>query len=289
LLLLDTLKRTWADLVDDIAKVDRRRASALRRVTPDQISAIWPKLGLISCWSDGPARAAACELAARMPGIDLQAKGLLATEGVVTIPFAGAHPIAVRSHFFEFLTPDGRPQLAHQLEPGMHYSVVLTTGGGLYRYHLADRVIVDGMVERTPSLVFAGKDDQMSDRFGEKLSDGFVAGVLDRLFAAPATRPRFAMLAPEELPAGVAYTLFVEGVHTPRPGLEALLEAGLRSNPHYAWCVDVGQLRPARVVSVGPGADRAYVDFCVAQGQRLGDIKPVSLHPGTGWADVLRC
>jgi len=38
--------------------------------------------------------------------------------------------LSVRSHFFEFL-PDGsdRPLLAHQLERGGLYSVVVTTGG----------------------------------------------------------------------------------------------------------------------------------------------------------------
>jgi hypothetical protein len=293
-MLIDTLSNEWAALLDDVASIDAARAEELRTLTPEGSAAIWPKLALVSCWGDGPARSYATELASRLRGIQLQPKGLLATEGVVTIPFQGRHPIAINSHFFEFVPLDGgarerAPRLAHQLQPGVEYSVVMTTGGGLYRYHLADRVTVDGVVERTPSLTFVGKDDRVSDRFGEKLSDGFVARVLDRIFAAPRSRPRFAMLAPEELPAGVCYTLFMEDVNTPSAELAGRLEAELRVNPHYAWCVDVGQLRPARIVRVGPGADRAYLDFCVAQGQRLGDIKPVSLHPTAGWGDVLPC
>jgi hypothetical protein len=287
--LLDTMINEWAALIDDLSGADRARGLELRRARPDSLSTIWPLLRLISCWGDGPARPYAAELAARAPGIALQHKGLLATEGVVTIPFRERHPIAITSHFFEFLTSSGRPALAHQLESGVEYSVVLTTGGGLYRYHLADRVIVDGRIDRTPSLTFVGKDDRVSDRCGEKLSDGFVAGVLDRMFATQRIRPRFAMLAPEELPTGVCYTLFVHGTGSQQPDLASILETALRANPHYAWCVDIGQLRPARVVSVGPQADRAYVDFCVAEGQRLGDIKPVSLHPHTGWARVLPC
>jgi hypothetical protein len=285
--LLGALTRQWGALIDDVARADTARASELRRVASDDIAAIWPKLRLISCWGDGPARSYAFELATRVPGIALEPKGLLATEGIVTIPFGGRHPIAVRSHFFEFLTPTGRPMLTHQLERGVEYSVVLTTGGGLYRYHLADRVTVDGFVDRTPSLAFVGKDDRISDMFGEKLSDGFVATVLDKLFAPALRRPRFAMLAPNETPSGVCYTLFIGGDAGPLTGLESALEAELRRNPHYAWCVDAGQLGPARVVVVGHGADRSYVEFCVSQGQRLGDIKPVSLHAGTGWAKVL--
>jgi len=291
--LLDTLAWDWDAILNEVSTVDASRARELRRIAPNQVRAIWPHLGLISCWGDGPAQAAAGELATRLAGIEIQRKGLLATEGVVTIPFRGHHPLAIRSHFFEFLAADGRAALAHQLEPGAEYSVVLTTGGGLYRYHLADRVIVTGWVERTPSLAFVGKDDRVSDRRGEKLSDGFVAGVFDTLFAARRPRPRFAMLAPEERGSSVCYTLFIEAdegdTDRGEAPLAAMLEAGLRANPHYAWCVDIGQLHPARVVRVGPGANRAYVDFCVTQGQRMGDVKPVSLHPGTDWSRVLPC
>ena len=291
--LLDTLAEDWDVILNEVSANDASRARELRRIAPDQIRAIWPHLGLMSCWGDGPAHAAASELATRLAGIEIQRKGLLATEGVVTIPYRGQHPLAIRSHFFEFLTASGRAVLAHQLEPGVEYSVILTTGGGLYRYHLADRVIVTGHVERTPSLAFVGKDDRVSDRRGEKLSDGFVAGVFDTLFAARRPRPRFVMLAPEERGSSVCYTLFIDADHCDADRTEArlaaMLEAGLRANPHYAWCVDIGQLHPARVVRVGPGADRAYVEFCVAQGQRMGDVKPVSLHPGTEWSRVLPC
>jgi hypothetical protein len=62
-----------------------------------------------------------------------------------------------------------------------------------------------------------------------------------------------------------------------------MLERELRRNPHYAWCVDLRQLRPARVVRVAPGADRVYVNACVAKGRRIGDVKPVWLHRECGW------
>ena len=93
----------------------------------------------------------------------------------MTIPFDGRHPLAIRSHFFEFVESNGSVKLAHELQRGMEYTLLLTTGGGLYRYKLCDRVIVDDFVHETPSLRFLGKDDRVSDLFGEKLSDGFVA------------------------------------------------------------------------------------------------------------------
>jgi len=263
---------------------DPARAAELRKAG-DHALDIWPHLSLISCWADGPARAPAAVLARRCEGIALQPKGLLATEAVVTIPFDGRHPLAIHSHFFEFVEPDGRVKLAHELQRGMEYTLLLTTGGGLYRYKLCDRVLVDDFVHRTPSLRFLGRDDRVSDLFGEKLSDGFVAGVLEQLFtAAP---PRFAMLAPDRNAAGIAYTLFVASDGPTEPDLATRLERALRLNPQYAWCVDLGQLGPARVARVGSGAMSAFIGACVAGGQRLGDVKPVSLSTATGWRDRL--
>jgi hypothetical protein len=46
---------------------------------------------------------------------------------------AGA-ALAVRSHFFEFVSADGKVRLAHELSDGAEYSVLLTTSGGLWRY-----------------------------------------------------------------------------------------------------------------------------------------------------------
>jgi len=100
--------------------------------------------------------------------------------------------------------------------------------------------------------------------------------------------PRFSMLAPESTSEGIAYTLLVEPEGGLPAGLEALLETCLRRNPHYAWCVDLGQLRPARIVPVGPGADRSYLQVCAARGQRLGDVKPASLRTESGWEHALR-
>jgi hypothetical protein len=280
--------RIGADLrqaVERSLAPDHRRSRELRGLRTADPGDIWPYLGLVSCWADGPSRPYADQLARRLRRARLQPKGLMATEGVVTIPFQNQYPLAIRSHFFEFLDRHDRPRLAHELETGEEYTIVLTTGGGLYRYRLGDRVEVAGWMGRTPSLRFIGKDDRISDRFGEKISDGFVARVIETVLDGRVAR--FAMLAPEGPPDGVAYTLFLESEWSPPSTLTAALERELRRNPHYAWCVDIGQLRPARTVIVGPNADRAYVDACVAKGQRLGDVKPVSLHRDSGWEAVL--
>ena len=131
----------------------------------------WPDLAVISCWTDGASAAEARRLREFFPTTAIQGKGLLATEACVSLPLAaGRGPVlAVRSHFFEFTTDDGRCLAAHEVEAGTEYSVVVTTGGGLYRYRLEDRVLVTGFLGTTPTLRFLGKAGHVCDRYGEKL------------------------------------------------------------------------------------------------------------------------
>ncbi len=273
-----------AAVVRPFLRANRKRADELRKAGA-QPGHIWPHLSLISCWADGASTAAAAQLAHRCRNIPMQRKGLLATEGMVTIPFEGCHPVALRSHFFEFVDDQGEIRLAHDLQRGLEYSVLLTTGGGLYRYRLGDRVRVDDVIYNTPSLRFVGRDDRVSDLFGEKLSDGFVSVVLEQLFAG--IPPQFAMLAPHRTSERLAYALFVSPDASIHPDLAVRLERALRRNPHYAWCVDLGQLAPAQIIRVGSGANRAFIDACVAAGQRLGDVKPTSLSCASDWGERL--
>jgi hypothetical protein len=277
-LLMGELPRFWDSLLKDIGE---KRAAELRAIGPAEPARIWPNLGLISCWGDAHAAISLPELQRSFPGVEIQPKGLLATEAFVTIPFAGAWPLAIRSHFLEFLPESGgRPLLAHEIEPGGIYSVVVTTGGGLYRYCLEDRVEVTGFVARTPSLRFLGKEGHVSDLRGEKLHESFVAGALARAFHRLGVEARFALLAPEN-PDG--YVLYLEAPEVP-PGLASEIEAELAANPHYRTCVALGQLAPARVVSIQGDGFARYARRCRERGQRLGDIKPLALSPIPGWA-----
>lgn len=288
--LLDALIARWDRLLERVACADRRRAVELAGADPDDMRSVWPHLGLVSCWTDGPAAGPARTLVRRLHGIEVQPKGLLATEGVVTIPFAGRHPVALTSHFFEFVDDGGRARLAHELEDGVDYGVLLTTGGGLWRYRLGDCVRVDGRIGATPSLRFIGRDDSVSDLVGEKLSDAFVAGVIERLFAGE-RRPEFAMLAPESSGDGgvPGYVLWLGPENPAGRGLAAHLERELRRNPHYAWAVDLGQLAPARVAAAEPGAHAAYIASRRRAGQRLGSIKPASLTNQPGSFETVFC
>lgn len=272
---------------------------------------VWPNLQLISCWTDAMAGRSLVELEARFPGVEIQGKGLLATEGVISFPLLdqpGA-ALAIDSHFYEFVpagdlagdhtgdrtgdsarVPASRPKLAHELDVGGRYSVLLTTGGGLYRYALGDMVEVVGKLSETPFIRFLGKTGKISDLVGEKLNELHVASALDAALAARGLAAPFAMLAPRwgEPPS---YQLFVH-VAAATSDLEALasdLDGRLREAHHYAYARDLGQLGAISVVPLDADANAVYLQACEARGQKLGNIKPVALHLATDWSERFAC
>lgn len=300
-LLLDALPAHWDALLSDLSEGNFRYADQvpvdvlaalhsrprprlvdrLKRCTPELPETLWPDLRVVSCWADGHAGGAATALGRRLPQAVIQSKGLLATEAFVTIPYEGAHPLALCSHYFEFSDEAGEVHPAHALRSGVTYGVIVTTGGGLWRYRLGDQVEVTGFVGRTPSLRFIGRAGGVSDRCGEKLSEAFVIRAIEDAFA-PTPVPAFAMLAPEEGTDSWHYVLYVD-VQTP-VDLGPRLDTALRANPHYALCRDLGQLGPIRTFRIASGAYESYATAGMARGLRLGDLKPAALSAETDWS-----
>lgn len=252
---------------------------------------IWPHLRLVSCWTDGYAARPAGEIAALFPQARLQGKGLIATEGIVSLPLLGQAGgcLALRSHFFEFLPVEGEaPLLAHELEAGGVYSVVLTTGGGFYRYRLRDQVEVVGRAGECPCLRFLGKEEAIADHFGEKLHEAHVRRTLETAAAGCGIAPHFALVACEERGAP-AYTLFVEAAGVEAAALLQLgaqLDQALEENFHYRYCRQLGQLAPLRVFRIERDGRADFLAACLARDQRLGEVKPVALHRQPGWSRV---
>ncbi len=318
-ILCDYLHRWWSRLADDIAegtltapvhldsslaarlvmknRPDAARAAEIRSAFSSNADLarshreIWPRLRLISCWCDAAAAGPAEELGRLFPQAVIQAKGLLATEGFATLPLTGhaAGLPALRSHFFEFLPQSGgEVRLLHQLQAGEIYSLVITTAGGLYRYRLNDLVRVEGFQHGTPLLRFIAKADGISDHFGEKLHEEHVRRALRTVIERAALQPVFAMLAFDEQ-SPPAYALYIE---VPEPADERLQRLGemlddlLGENCQYRYCRDLGQLSPLRVFRIEKNGRESYLRRCNALGQKLGDVKPQTLHRLPGWTEV---
>lgn len=251
---------------------DRRRADALERIGPSEWSRWWPQLQVLSCWGEQAAEPGWRRLVARLPGVLVQPKGLLATEAVVTIPWRGQTPLALTSHFFEFIDGHGDTRGAHELRNGELYEVVVTNGGGLWRYRLGDMVECTGHVRATPSLRFVGRAGHVSDLRGEKISEVFVARVLHELWDQQ-DQPAFAALRAHDRDGSAGYELLVSSDWTASPfdALAARAEHALSENPHYAVARRLGQLSALRVVAVDPATAREQLR---STHTRLGDAKP---------------
>ncbi len=262
---------------------DPARAALLEEAlasTPPCWEKLWPALALVSCWEHATARPYAARLQRELPGVALQGKGLLATEGMVSLPLSGAaQPVlALECGYFEFVDDDGRARTAGEVEADATYTLLLTTDSGLYRYAIGDRVRIAGFVQRTPMLEFVGRETSTSDLCGEKLAEPFV------LRALATTGLAFAVLAPSTGSAP-GYVLLLDEAEIPAQAAQALaarIDEALGANPQYAYARRIGQLRPVEPTRLSrPLA--AWLAHGVKQGRRLGDIKLPALYPHADW------
>ena len=273
--------------------------AALRSGTPAERHArLWPALKLLSCWTDANSSAPAQYLASLFPQARIQGKGLIATEGFVSFPLHGREgsALAICSHFLEFLPADaaGRcdpehPQLTHELEEGQTYTVVLTTGGGLYRYQLHDLIEVIGHVHDCPLIRFLGRQSYISDWYGEKLNEAHVASILRDVFDSLALSPAFAMMACEAHHPEPGYVLFIESSASNETlhRAAARIEMRLQENFHYRYARQLGQLAGLHVFRAN-GAAESYLNAKNRGGQRSGAIKLLALDARGEWSGIFR-
>jgi hypothetical protein len=305
-------------LPPDLARVlrtngprNRRRADEVSAVLrssgalSSKLLALWPRLALISCWTDASAAGSSQELAQLFPRTEIQPKGLLATEGFVSLPLcdAPAPALALRSHFFEFdpststtSSKDAGHRLlfAHELERGGRYRVVLTNSGGLYRYQLHDEIQVVDFANQCALLRFTGKADRTSDLVGEKLNDSHVGSVLERTLQRHGLAVRFALLVPVTERA-VGYRLYLQLARPADMRIDWAryrtdLDDCLAENPHYHYARGLGQLLPVEVYwreAGGPSASQVYQDQMLSRGIKAGAIKPAALDNWSGWPTIL--
>lgn len=272
---------------------------------------IWPSLSLVSAWGDASASMFVPELKSWLPDVPFQPKGLLATEGVTSFPLKSGHSsaLAIRSHVFEFQPietaedPSLPAKWAWELEQGRRYQVLLTTGGGLYRYAIGDEIEVTGFIQQCPLLRFTGRAGVQSDLVGEKLHEQHVRNALKRSCESLRIEPSFAMLIPvhgEALnrPSSPGYRaiLVIRNLKCSAARLNALeqhvaekIEQQLCDNSQYRYAIGLGQLRKLEAWILPTTPERAwsvYESECRRRGQKSGDIKPAVIARGAGWDNV---
>lgn len=234
-------------------------------ISPAQV---WPNLRGISCWTAG---ATALYLPAVQKaygeGVAITPCGIIASEAFVTITAysAGARLgglLAVATHFFEFAPvasmPDPRETLlAHELEVGQDYVVVLTQQSGLYRYAIGDVVRCVAKVGDVPRLEFLERYGTVASFTGEKLTEPQVIAAVGAATKTLAVAVGHFTCFPVwgEPPH---YTFAVETENALGPERAAALAEAIDTalgahNDEYPSKRSSGRLGPARVLLLKPG------------------------------------
>ncbi len=245
-----------ARLLDSLRIKDKDRSLKLFSIIDGSTNwqAVWPNLKHMSLWTDSFASHSFQKLKRILPSIKYESKGVFATEGSLTIPFyendnEAKHLLAYSSHFFEFLGEDGLVYLPEELAEGREYEILMTTGGGFYRYRIGDRFQVITKVGNIPALRFLGRKDDVSDLVGEKINETFLKNEMSDLFCRFAFSEKNSFVRGNLTEGRVFYELVIGFDITPEEEeiLNSMFEGVMNKNPYYAYARRMGQLAMSRI------------------------------------------
>lgn len=226
------------ELLSELGPSPQRDFSNIKVSDEGFYKKIWPNLCLISAWDSSSSSSWAEKIQKDFVGVSFQGKGLWATEGVVTIPFAGKKVLSYQSHFYEFKDlSSGQIFPSWNLKLEGVYQPILWNATGLLRYALPDRLKVVDYFGDVPCFEFQGRL-QGTDLVGEKLDSKWVLELFHQnrdweaitLVAVRKPHPR--------------YVLFFCGT------VPLDIEKELQTFHHYKVARELGQLGPAESVLI---------------------------------------
>ena len=247
---------------------------------------------VIACWVGGTAGFQSRYLHEYFGETPLRDMGLVSCEGRHTIPIADTKPegvLSVASGFYEFVPvaeiDSHSPTVleGHELEVGGHYSLVMTTSAGYYRFHIGDIVECRGFMGQAPLLEFLQKAERCGDLEGEKVTEAQLLGAAGEAAAGLGLRLGYLTAIPcrpgRELPR---YAILVEKKDIPDRDsacrfLEELDRRLMNCNFLYSARRRERVLAPPRLVQIPSGAWDAYVNAEIA---RRGIDEMQYKHPG---------
>lgn len=275
--LISVWNPTFLTLLWDFMEEHEERLTAQTGVT---LAELKKEIKLISCWADGSAKEQIQEVYNRFPDAVIQPKGVLATEAFISFPLVGEEGsrLSVDSHFFEFRNLETEEVcMVDGLKEGQ-YEIILTTGGGFYRYQIGDILEILQVYEHKPPRVrFLRRKGITTDLCGEKLTEEFVC----RACIQAGIEKDFCLLSPEK----DRYILYTTNTNITAKAFDNIL----RESFHYDYCRELRQLQMVQVVVVNKQAREQYFNRLTESGMRLGDIKPSYLSGLSDWGKWLGC
>ncbi len=231
----------------------------IEELSPLNAKELWPRLKLISCWTEAQADRSARRLKEIFPGVLIQSKGLLLTEGPVTIPWtaAGGNIPLITEAVYELY--DGERLIPiYDGIVGKEYVIVMTQKNGFLRYDTKDKVLVTGYYHKVPILVFKGRTgvtvDLAGEKFSEEMIDNIFCDLNENFLIVPDVR--------KHIPGYVFLSSYDDSD----------LEKRLLSFHHYRLARELKQLLPLRTIKI-TNPFIYYRKFLAKEGMSMGNIK----------------
>jgi len=247
----------------------------------DAAGRLYPKdaweLPLIGTWKGGTLSLYLREMPTYWGDAPVRDIGLIASEGRFSMPIqteGSAGVLEATGTFFEFVpedeidNPNPAALLAHEVEVGRRYFLVLTTPSGLWRYDIRDLVRVTGRFGQAPIIEFLNKGQHVANLTGEKLTEFQVTSGTNGVLARLGIGVRNYCLCPT-WDAVPYYSLLVEEGEAPASRaaeLASAVDLALQDlNMEYAAKRRTGRLGPIGVKIVPAGTWLDYDLRTVAQ------------------------
>ncbi|MBN1800041.1 MAG: GH3 auxin-responsive promoter family protein [Candidatus Lokiarchaeota archaeon] len=246
----------------------------------------WPELEVVNTWKCGNSGLYLKHTKEFFPNsVKIREFGYLATEaraGIVLDSFNDASILAAHLLFFEFIKKEDielqNPQiyLAHELEAGQIYYLIVTTSSGLYRYNMEDIIQVEGFYNEFPMFKFIQKGGGITSLTGEKLHEQQLLEAINEVEHEFNIYTRF-HIGFADLDSS-AYHLFVE---FPCKMSEKTIEAygheidnKLRQlNIEYESKRGSNRIKPLVIHSLERNAFEKFKAICMDRGYRDGQFK----------------
>ena len=251
---------------------------------------LWPQLQLVQCWKSGNSALYLQQIHQYLgENVVVREFGYMASEfhgGLVAHNDSTGTILSCDRILYEFIPLEEtqgskvRPLLAHEIEQGKQYEIVISNGSGLYRYRMNDIVYVEGFYNEFPIVRFVQKGAGVTSLTGEKLYEQQLINAVQSAQEALNMPLKF-FVAFADLSLS-SYRLFIEPVNEmslqERKEFAGLVDQMLmHNNMEYAAKRESRRLQPLLIHLLQENAFDKYKEYCLDNGMRECQFKLVHL------------
>ena len=268
---------------------DPKRAEEIRQVLKQEdrqgmLSKLWPKLTMIVAIGTGEFRPYKEKMKFYCNNDVLFCNEMYAASEAL---FASAmepetydYLLIPDAGFFEFLpvdNEDSRPLLAHELEKGKQYEIIVTTFAGLYRYQIKDVVSVTDFVGKNPMIQFAYRKNQLINIKGVKLTIEHLDSTIAAFEKRSGIKVRDYSIYSDVDQVPWRAVIYLELEEDPADlDVRAIMEEELmKANEEYARMLGVGDVSPLMVKIVKDRTFEFYRRMRVHSGVSTNQVKTI--------------